>query len=99
MLKSISYKVLSPSLLFTLVFSNFNAQAAPQYAFTDLGTLAGNTSSIANAINNNGQIVGSSGTNAIVWNSLGNQFSILSLGTGRANGINDLGQIVGGSTQ
>lgn len=67
---------------------------------TDLGTLGG-TTSVANAINNVGQIVGSASTfanniHAVVWNGL----SSTDLGTlGGANSyarsINNLGQIVG----
>jgi len=68
---------------------------------TDLGTLGTNNSSSANAINNNGQVVGKSGGHAFIW-SAGRMTDLNSLIPNNsgwtlqsANGINDGGEIVG----
>jgi len=62
------------------------------YYITDLG------SGTANAINNNGQVVGSSGAEAILFDTSG-QGNSTNLGGGAALSINGSGQIVGRSGQ
>ncbi|HLZ99331.1 MAG TPA: hypothetical protein VKP66_15465 [Steroidobacteraceae bacterium] len=72
------------------------------YTFTDLGTLGG-SESIANGINNGGQVVGwSYDTNGVETATLWNGTTPTALTTlggpwGNATGINDNGQIVGES--
>lgn len=76
--------------------------ALPSYTFTDLGTLGG-TYSYANAINNAGQIVGSSetvgdvGQHATLWSST-NATDLGTLGgtQSSAYAINNVGQVAGG---
>src|SRR5205807_1160845 len=69
-------------------------------AITDLGTLPGGGFSSAAAINNAGDVVGSSGGHPVLWHSDG---SLVDLGTlpgsvgGGATAINDRGQVVGSS--
>jgi probable HAF family extracellular repeat protein len=76
----------------------------PRYTAIDLGLLPGGTSSRANAINNQGQIVGSAdtsagNTHAVLWQ----HGKVTDLGTlpggttSAASAINDQGQIVGSS--
>ncbi len=73
---------------------------AVEYSIIDLGTFGGSFSQ-AQAINNSGQIVGSSQTNSGNWHaSLWDNGVIIDLGTlgggySEAYGINDSGQIVG----
>lgn len=63
---------------------------------TDLGVLPGSNSSQAYAINNQGQIVGGSGTHAVLWNNGAIQdLGTLGGPTSEAHGINNNGQIVG----
>ncbi len=73
------------------------ARSSAEMEATDLGTLGGYTS-IANDINNEGQVVGSSGislsngtSHAFRWQN----GTMTDLGDWAANGINDGGQIVG----
>jgi probable HAF family extracellular repeat protein len=74
---------------------------------TDLGTLPGDTMSIAQAINNQGQVVGeSSATNgpdhAFLWTRAGGMVALGTLpgdSSSRAADINDQGQVVGTSTR
>ena len=80
--------------------------AGPQRAFlwqdggmTELGTLGG-SASLANALNDAGQVVGtsrtttgSSATNPFLWE--GGVMTDLGVGPGTAYGINDAGQVVG----
>ena len=61
------------------------AGAAVSYKYTDLGL------GTAYDINNNGEVVGADGANAVVWK--GTNKTILGLGA--AYGINNLGQVVG----
>jgi probable HAF family extracellular repeat protein len=73
--------------------------APPAYTLTDLGTLPGTTSSSASAINNAGQVVGSSGpsgsTQAFLYTG-GQMQSIPGLGTNSAAvGINSSGVVIG----
>src|ERR1700740_854834 len=71
---------------------------AQHYEFTDLGTLPGAMSSIAVALNNRGEVVGSSSGQAFLWTESN---AIQGLGFGptpgtasSANGINRRGDIV-----
>ncbi|HEX4146473.1 MAG TPA: hypothetical protein VHY91_23435 [Pirellulales bacterium] len=64
----------------------------PVNHFHDLGVLPGATISIANAINDLGQVVGSSGSDAFIWDSV---HGMQDIGPGNATGINDLGQVTG----
>jgi probable HAF family extracellular repeat protein len=86
--------ILKPALFSAaLLFASVSTNAAT-YDFTDFGA-----NSIANGINNVGQVVGASnfnGSNATLWNGT----TATNLGTlggiaSRANAINDSGQIVG----
>ncbi len=70
---------------------------------TDLGVLSGDVSSVANGINDAGQVVGSSwgedgtGSRAFLWDAEGGMVD-LGLGDGSwANAINDAGQVVAGT--
>ena len=77
-----------------------HAQAA-NYTFSDLGGLNDlANSAAARGINNLGQVVGSQGASAVVWN--GSAWSALANPDGTEGsvgyGINDLGQVVGTST-
>jgi probable HAF family extracellular repeat protein len=78
------------------------APEATAYAIVDLGTLGG-TSSRANAVNTNGQVVGSSATvagqsHAFLWqDGVMTDLGTLGGATSVANGINDKGQVVGSS--
>jgi probable HAF family extracellular repeat protein len=65
--------------------------------FQDLGMLPGRTSSIASAINDQGHIVGTSGSEAVLWSGgtmkdIGNSLDFLSSG---ATAISNRGEIVG----
>jgi probable HAF family extracellular repeat protein len=60
-------------------------------SMTDLGVIAGQTSSVANGINNSQVVVGQSGTLAFEDTGSG----LVSLGTGVANAINDSGVVIG----
>ena len=86
-----------------LASANQALAATPQYTVTDLGTLPGGSGSYAEAINNNGQVVGysyiggdsvchpflwQSGSGMLDLGTLGGSYSI-------AEGINNLGQVVG----
>jgi probable HAF family extracellular repeat protein len=80
--------------------------ASPVYEIIDLGTLPGSHYSLANSINNNGQVVGQSDnaswfSRAILFDSSGGGINIdlgtLGGDTSYASSINDSGQIVGGS--
>lgn len=76
------------SLAITLLCTQ--AQAAPQYKFTDLGS-----DIRVSAINNLGQIVGGNTSNqTILLNNNNNQYATKALGNGKAIAINDLGQVV-----
>lgn len=80
------------------------AADAAQYVLTDLGALSPSGQSRANALNENGQVVGSS-TDAVGWSrpviwSNGTireipTFNSALPGHGQATAINDLGQVVG----
>jgi uncharacterized membrane protein len=75
------------------------AETAPSsgYIAVDLGTLPGDTTSSANAINNRGQIVGTSGSQAVLWDhgTISKLPTPAGTTTSVANGINARGQIVG----
>lgn len=68
-----------------LMVMSGQTSAAADYRYIDLGP------GTAYDINNSGQIVGSDGANAVVWN--GDSKTVL--GPGVAYGINNIGQIVG----
>jgi len=87
----------------SFLFSAGNAWGVVQYSVTDLGTLGG-SSSCANGINNNGQVVGytdtgSGASHAFLWTSGGGMQDLGTLGGSNsgANGINDNGQVAGWS--
>ncbi len=92
---------LLPAVL--LLFAAGSAFGAVQYAITDLGTLGG-TYSLANGINNSGQVVGEAATSdgnahAFLYSDSGSMQDLGTLGgtSSRAYGINDSGQVVGSS--
>ena len=60
----------------------------------DIGTLGSDpaTGSYPNAINNSGQVIGTSGGHAFSWTRAG---GMVDLGTGEAVAVNDSGQVVG----
>jgi len=60
-------------------------------SMTDLGVIAGQTSSVANGINSSNEIVGQSGPTAFKDTGSG----LVSLGTGDARGVNNSGVIIG----
>ena len=64
----------------------------PVNHFHDLGFLPGATTSDATAINDLGQVVGYSGSNAFIWDSV---HGMQNIGAGQATGINNLGQVTG----
>lgn len=76
-----------------------NVDAMPQYTFTDIGTLGGNTS-VVSSINNAGQVVGVSclGDRQDWYAYLWENGTITNLLTRSARDINNLGQIVGDGT-
>jgi probable HAF family extracellular repeat protein len=96
-------KLFNASLLTACVFLAATSPVnAIGYTFTDLGTLLGGTSSQASAINNSGEIVGSSSTlgntgkHATLWNGgTITDLSILGDTYSMAADINNAGQIVG----
>ena len=75
----------------------------PTYTLTDLGTLPGNHESQANALNDRGEVVGSSGSRAFLYSGgkmidLGAPSSSIPPSPSPAsygNGINDSGQVIG----
>lgn len=94
--------VLTSAALLVGGLSNLVAQASPRFEFQGLGTLGGATSS-ANALNDHGQIVGSSqigdgNVHAFVYSG-GAMQDLGTLGgfNSVATGINNRGQIVGSS--
>src|SRR5579862_9067036 len=91
---------------FLLVCSSMAASAGAQSVVaTDLGTLPGGTSSspaLVNALNVNGQVVGSADTasgvtHAFSWTQLGGMIDLGTLGGGSssATAVNANGQVVG----
>jgi probable HAF family extracellular repeat protein len=94
-------QILSASSFTLIVASTAPAQGAPIYSLTDLGTLGGQFS-LANAINDAGQIVGVAETangeaHATLFNTGGANIDLGTIGghSSSAHGINDAGQIVG----
>jgi len=77
--------------------------SSPAFAATDLGGLPGSTSSVAQAINNAGQVVGVSAVGGVGYAVEWSNGSIINLGglpgstSSSAGGINDAGQVVGSS--
>jgi probable HAF family extracellular repeat protein len=94
MLAKIFYRL---PLAIALYFASLPANAVT-YTFTDLGTPSGSMS-VANSINNSGQIVGvATSSNSIPWHAMlwDNGVAIqLDIGESHAYGINNSGQIVG----
>ena len=89
------------AILMNLAWSH-GASAATLYTLTDLGALAGGTSSYATGINNNGQVVGQAATaegfRAFLWSSTGGMVNLGTLSDSNfsyATGLNDSGQVVG----
>jgi len=89
-------------LLFSL-FGHPFAGAATQFTVRDIGVLPSDTGSIARALNDSGQVIGTSynasGSNAFRWSAI-NGIEVLPLPSGsgssaEAAGINAAGQIVG----
>jgi probable HAF family extracellular repeat protein len=94
--------LLASSLLAATVSAGISL---PQYTLTDLGTLPGTTTSVANALNDGGEVVGWSGfqggsSTAFLYSggAMQNLGSGLN-GSSEATGINATGQVVGHSTQ
>jgi probable HAF family extracellular repeat protein len=102
------YKMKKPFLLMTfhVLLLIPTVLAEPKYELIDLGALPGGFFSLAESINNNGQVVGQSDnaswfSRAILFDSSGGGINIdlgtLGGDTSYASSINDNGQIVGGS--
>lgn len=72
----------------------FGLPAAPVYTITNLGTLPGTTYSIARGVNDNGVVVGQSGTQQFRWSG-GVMSAIPGVSNGTAWAINNNGHIVG----
>lgn len=93
-------KQIVPALSVAIVLLSSATQAAPTYRVTDLGALGG-TYSIANGINDNGQVVGGASTpgNATINGFLYSGGSMTNLGAlgSSTSDINNSGQIVGES--
>ena len=82
-------------LVVSLILSSLKSSAGVVYTVTDLGTLGGN-SSYGTALNQGGEVVGWSGSQAFLYSG-GTMYGLGSLGNGpsRAQGINNRGEVVG----
>ena len=88
-------------MLVFLVLAAFGPVAAGQstYTITSLGGLSGSSFANVTALNNFGQVVGTSANHAFLWeNGAMTDLGTLGGGLSAANAINDKGQIVGEST-